>query len=404
MTNLAAMRIAVFLDQSFPPDSRVENEAYSLVEAGHEVHLFSLNFKKISPVREIVNGIQVHRVKAGKWLYKLSALAYTYPFFHNALKPAIKAFIELVKPEALHVHDMLIARAVIDVNDKSFHLPLTLDLHENRPEILQFYPHLKKFPGKQLIKIDAWRKAQNKLIKRADNVVLVTPEAIDQAVKDTGEPASKFIAVPNTITPEIYLNYPIDAAVVKRFKKGFDIVYVGDTGLRRGLDTALYALELIIQEVPQAQLVVVGKSTEDNVLQSIVQERGLSAHVLFEGWQDVSLFPSYIKGAEVCISPLHRNLHHDTTLANKLFQYMAGERPVVVSDCPSQANIVNEVGCGLIHEAGNARQLAAHLLELYKNPTRARLMGGNGKKAILNKYNWKNTSQALIQHYANLSS
>ena len=67
MTNLAAMRIALFLDQSFPPDSRVENEAHSLVEAGHEVHLFSLNFKKLSPARETVNGIQVHRIKAGKW-------------------------------------------------------------------------------------------------------------------------------------------------------------------------------------------------------------------------------------------------------------------------------------------------------------------------------------------------
>lgn len=396
------MRIAVILDQSFPPDSRVENEAYSLIKAGHEVHMFSLNFKGLVPAFEEVNGIQVHRYSAGKLLYKSSALAYDWNLFHKQVEKKIKSFIDQIKPEAIHVHDMLIAKAVMDVNDKYFHLPLTLDLHENRPEIMQFYPHLQKGPAKWLVSIDRWKKAQRELIKRADKVVMVTPEAIDVAVHETGEERSKFIALPNTIEPELYLNYPIKKEVLRKYRKGFDIVYVGDTGLRRGLDTALKALKLILPEVPQAQLVLVGHSTEDQYLHEIVEQEGLSANVLFEGWQDVSLFPSYIKGAEVCISPLKRNKHHDTTLANKLFQYMAGERPVVASDCPSQVNIIASCDCGLIHKADDAEDMATQLLELYKNPARARELGENGKRAVLERYNWHQTSAPLLAHYAKL--
>jgi len=396
------MKIGFFLDQSFPPDSRVENEAYSLIKAGHEVHLFSLDFDKKAPSEERINGIHVHRYKAGKLIYKLSALAYSNKWFQRLISKKISTFIEEVNPDVLHVHDMVIAQSVMDVNEGFWNKPLVLDLHENRPEIMQYYPHLKKFPGKQLIKIERWRKKQSELMKRADHVILVTKEAIKVACIDTGLPIEKFTDVANTIEPDIYWSYELDKSIIRRFKKGFDIVYVGDTGLRRGTDTAIEAIKLLINKIPEIQLVLVGKSTEDQVLKQRVFELGLTSNVLFEGWQDVSRFPSYIEGAEVCISPLHRNKHHDTTFANKLFQYMAGERPVVVSDCDAQSNVVKETNCGLIFEAGNAEQLADRLLELYKNPLRAKEYGVNGKQAVIDKYNWKETSKGLISLYEKL--
>jgi len=396
------MKIGFFLDQSFPPDSRVENEAYSLIKAGHEVHLFSLDYDKKGPSNEEINGIHVHRYKAGRLIYKLSALAYTNGWFKKLISKNIEAFIDVVRPDVLHVHDMVIAETVMDVNDANYNKPLVLDLHENRPEIMQFYPHLKKFPGKQLIRIGEWRKKQSELIKRADHVILVTKEAIEVAAFETSLTKEKFTDVANTVEPDIYWNYKMDREIIKRYKKGFDIVYVGDTGLRRGTDTAIAAIKLLINKIPEIQLVLVGKSTEDEFLKQKVFELGLTSNVLFEGWQDVSNFPSYIEGAEVCISPLHRNKHHDTTFANKLFQYMAGARPVVVSDCDAQANVVNETNCGLVFEAGNAQELADCLNELYKNPHRAKEYGENGKQAVVDKYNWNETSKGLIALYQRL--
>lgn len=396
------MKIGFFLDQSFPPDSRVENEAYSLIKAGHEVHLFSLDYDKKGPAKEEINGIKVHRYNAGKLIYKLSALSYTNGWFKKLVVKKIKNFINDIMPDVLHVHDMVIAEAVMEVNDTNFHKPLVLDLHENRPEIMQFYPHLKKFPGKQLINIGKWKEKQLELIKRADHVVLVTKEAINVAASETNIAVEKFTDVANTVEPDIYWNYKLDKKIISKFKKGFDIVYVGDTGLRRGTDTAIDAINLLINKIPEIQLVLVGQSSEDELLKRKVFELGLTSNVLFEGWKDVSKFPSYIEGAEVCISPLHRNKHHDTTFANKLFQYMAGERAVIVSNCDAQANVVKETDCGLIFKAGDAKDLADCLLELYKNPLRAKEYGMNGKKAVMDKYNWEETSKGLISLYKRL--
>ncbi len=396
------MRIGVFLDQSFPPDSRVENEAYSLVKAGHEVHLFSLNYKGLTPAYEEYKGIHVHRIKVSQIIYKLSALAYTFSFYHNALKPAIRQFIDKVKPDAIHVHDMLMAKAVLDVN-KKIKLPLTLDLHENRPEILRFYPHLNRFPTKQLISIEAWRKAQNQLIKSADNVVMVTPEAIEDAVKETSEPTSKFFHVANTIELDIYGEYPLDKEIQDRFSGGFNLVYVGDTGTRRGIDTAIQALAILKDKVNDLKLIVVGKSSQDVDSKQLAEKLGVSDLIQWEGWQDVSLFPSYISTANVCLSPLHRNKHHDTTLANKLFQYMASEKPVIVSDCPSQVNVIEGSECGMVHEAENPESLAQCILEYYDDSELLRTHGINARQAVESKYNWSITSKGLIDHYAYLS-
>ena len=38
------MKIGMILDETFPPDPRVENEAVTLINAGHEVFLFCLTY------------------------------------------------------------------------------------------------------------------------------------------------------------------------------------------------------------------------------------------------------------------------------------------------------------------------------------------------------------------------
>lgn len=398
---IAFVKIAMFLDQSFPPDSRVENEAFSLIRAGHEVHLFSLERDSSRPKREIWNGIEVHRFEISDLTYRLSALAYTVPFYHRSIQNSIVTFIESVKPDVLHIHDMLIARAVFEANAR-FNIKTVLDLHENRPEIMQFYPHLKKFPGKYLIKPLAWKKWQKRLMQMADHVILVTEEAKEVAVQEEGIDPSKIEVVPNSIEANIYYQYKLETEIQNRFQGHFNIVYVGDTGLRRGTDTAIQALALLAAKIPEAQLILVGKSSEVNQLKELAASLGVEDKVVFEGWQDVSLFPSYIATADVCISPLHRNKHHDTTFANKIFQYMAGAKPLLVSDCPPQVRVVNQANCGLVFQAENAKDMAEKLLQLYTKKENAINLGVNGKSALDEQFDWSITSKGLIDLYSNM--
>jgi len=393
------MRIGMILDKTFPPDSRVENEAVSLISEGHEVYLFCLHYGNSKPSEDI-NGIKVVRYKSNKLEYKLSALAYTFSAYHKLMKPKITDFIRSNKIEWLHIHDMAIAEAVFSAN-KKFSLPVTLDLHENRPEIMKHYGHVKSWKGKLLISPEKWAIAQKSLINRADKVIVVTEEAKNKIMLEVDINEGNIVVVPNTVHQEIYNRYDLEQEIINEYKGNFTVLYLGDTGLRRGTDTAIKAVSSLSDEIPNLKLVLVGENkAEDRHLHDLVQEFKCEAFVDFKGWQDVSLFPSYVLAADVCISPLKRNPHHDTTYANKLFQYMALGKPVIVSDSTAQAKVVKSTSSGLIHKAENINDLAEKLAFIYNNKTTAEKMGSNGKHAIEEKWNWLTTSKGLIDLYS----
>ena len=395
------MKIGMLLDTTYPPDSRIDNEASFLIAQKHEVHLFNLNYKNLLS-REEIRQIKVYRYAASMLTYKLSALAYDWPFYHQLIKNKIAAFIEESGVEVLHVHDMLIAKAVIEVN-KKYKLPLVLDLHEDRPEIMKYYRHVKAFPGKYLINLKRWAQAQDELIKNVDRVVVVTDYAKAAIAERNVKSAAHIHVVPNIVNPEIFLSYAIDENILQSMQGSFNVLYVGDTATRRGTDTAIKSIALLKDKIPHIKLWIVGKSTEDEQLKALASALSLTQQVVFAGWQDVSLFPSYIKGADVCISPLKRNKHHDTTYANKIFQYMALGKPLVVSDCTAQAAVVEQAACGLIHKADDVASLADGILKLYKEPDLAQQMGNAGKQSLLNQFDYVKSLRELASLYQELA-
>lgn len=386
----------MILDKPFPPDPRVENEAISLIAQGHEVYLFCLTYD--TPMDETLNGIHVRRYKCSNLAYKLSALAYTVPFYRWAMAPKTRHFLKENNIECIHIHDMQIADTVFRINT-SLKLPTVLDLHENRPEIMKFYKHVNSRYGKLLIDLNKWEQAEKKLIGQTDKLIVVTEEAKQEALQYKNIEPENIVVVPNTIHPEIYLKYAVDRAIISRFEDTFNILYLGDTGLRRGTDTAIMAVSKLIEKIPNVKLILVGESSADGYLRSLADDLKVAKYVAFEGWQDVSLFPSYVSAAQVCISPLKRNKHHDTTFANKLFQYMAMGKPVVVSDSIAQANVVLNENCGLVHKAEDVEDLAAKLLHIFLNKKEADRMGIAGEQAVHQRWNWNVTSLDLIGMY-----
>ncbi len=394
------MKIGMILDKSFPPDPRVENEALALISSGHEVFLFCLTYQQESN-EETIKGIEVKRYLSNNLEYKLSALSYTMPFYRKMMSKKIAHFLKVNEIDIIHVHDMVVAEAVIEANEV-LQLPVVLDLHENRPEIMKTYPHLNKFPGNLLISTDTWKRKEGALVKKADRTIVVTEEAKTELLNRLGIPDRKIVVVPNTVKSTFYNDFLIEQAILEKYKDKFVILYLGDTGLRRGLLSMIEALGIIGKDkalIKQMKLVIVGKNSSDKVLKSRVEALGLERIVDFEGWQDITLFPSYLKAANIGISPLHRNLHHDTTYANKLFQYMSFAIPVLASDALAQKNLIEEVNSGLVHKEKDTVEIAEKILILFRDPNLSKELGLNGKRFIEEKFCWEKVSGNLKDLY-----
>lgn len=395
------MKIGMILDAEFPPDPRVENEAISLVKAGFDVFLFCLSYQTSN--QENYKGIEVRRYQSSKLEYKLSALTYTIPLYTNAMKQKIHHFISENDIDALHVHDIRVAEAVYRANTIK-KLPVVLDLHDNYPEVMKFYPHLQKFPGKYIISPKKWKRKESEFIHKADQVITVSPEFIQSLEDRFPKLKSKFKLVPNTIRKSFYSDYTIDESITERFKNNFTLLYLGDTHIRRGLETAIKAIPNLIDEIPNIKLVIVGKNTTDYILKDLVKELNVSAYVSFEGWQNMNLFQSYILASDICISPLQRNIQHDMAYANKLFQYMSFAKSILVSDAIAQKRLVEQIDAGLVHTEKEPKDFADKVIQLYRNPSERESFGKNGEAYIKNEFHWEQTSLELITLYKNLQN
>ena len=392
------MKIGMILDAKYPTDPRVTNEANALIKSGNEIFLFCLSYNKKFKKREVINGINVFRFYCSWLTYKLSALAYTFPFYKWIMSNKIKRFIKESNIEVLHIHDLQIASSVFNAN-RSFNLNITLDLHENRPEIMKSYKHVNSFLGKMLIYPSKWKKAEERYCKRSNSVIVVTDLAKKELVDRIKIDESKVLVFSNSVSKSFYSDFKLNNQIIEKYSDSFVLLYLGNTSKRRGLETVLKSIPKIIKSISNFKLVIVGSSSFDKELIKIVEEYNISKFVDFEGWKSEDLFPSYINVADLGISPLHSNLHHDTTYANKLFQYMSLGCPILCSDVNAQKSLLDAYNVGLLFRSEDSSDLTEKLLKLYLNLSLRNQMSENCINAIQNHLNNDIISKDLVKYY-----
>jgi len=86
----------------------------------------------------------------------------------------------------------------------------------------------------------------------------------------------------------------------------------------------------------------------------------------------------------------------------KMFEYMAAGIPVIASDFPLWRDIVEGSRCGLCVDPRDPAAIAAAIDHLAAHPQLAREMGANGRRAVLERYNWEIEADKLIAFYADL--
>lgn len=388
-------RIGMILDDSFPPDPRVENESACLINQGYSVFLLVLGVKQ-EHTHDLHPQLHVEYIDLPHWVRKkASALAYTLPIYHAVIFRSIRRFILERKIDLIHVHDLRVARAVFWANHKD-RLPLILDLHENRPAIMKHYAHVKSFPGNLLISAKRWAKFEVELCNRAAKTIVVTNEAMHTYLSQKNIPREKLHVVANTVDDRfLQRSFQVAESADK-----VSFIYIGDTSERRGLMDVINAVAILPDEViKKIEVQILGESSFQPQLQAQVRRFDLEGCVKLLGWVDYDGIHRQLQQSHVGLCPLHRNEHHDTTYANKLFQYMAYGLALLVSDCSAQANLVVEEKCGSVHRAGAVDEIASSITWYSENKAALHLQGRSGFAGLRKKHSLRSVQQSLALLY-----
>ena len=391
------MKIGMILDAIYPSDARVTNECEELIKNGHEVYLFCVSYQKNYIKSEIINGIKVRRYYCSSLTYKLSALANDFPFYSILMKSKIKDFVHKNNIDRMHIHDIQIAKAAVAIC-KKYNLKYTLDLHENRHEIMKSYKHVNSFLGKLLISVKRWKKAEEEYVSKAEKVIVVTHQAKKEIIKRCKISNDNVVVYPNTVRKSFYQNKDYDHELKKKYANNYVLLYIGNTSERRGLDTVLDSMISLAKEVPEIKLIIIGKSSYDNKIKSKINRLKISSLVDFVGWQKEEDLYKYLLISDIGLSPLYRNQHHDTTYANKIFQYISFNVPLLCSDSIAQAELVSKFNCGKIFKEKNVEDFISNLLLMIKNKELYSKLQKNCYDAIT-KLNNSEVSKDLIKIY-----
>jgi glycosyltransferase involved in cell wall biosynthesis len=386
------MKILMVLERDFPPDLRVENEIKSLINAGHTVSLACYGLKNETRTFNW-NACVVYKKQIPKLIYKSSVGALKFPFYFNFWKKHLNAIISEIKPDAIHIHDLPLAR--LGSYFKSKHaIKFVLDLHENWPAYLEVSSHTNRFLGKILSSINQWKRYELEQCKKADTVIVVVDEAKER-LEQLGITKNKIITVSNYPELSDFENISTD------FQKTEQIVlfYAGGITEHRGLQYIINALPLLNQPKRTIELRIFGEGNYTDTLKNMVKRLNISHFVRFFGQVPYKRVLEELVQADITLIPHTKNNHTDSTIPHKLFQYILAGKPVLVSNCKPIERIVNQINAGAVYAWNNPNEAASKLEWIINNLET--FNAAKLKQTIKEQYNWNNEVKKLLKVYEN---
>lgn len=347
-------------------------EAKALVVAGYDVTLIAQHTKD-----EKVDGVHIIAVPEA-----INRVDRIIRVCFQILKLALKQ-----KADIYHFHDpeLLPVGVLLKVSGKK----VVYDVHEDLPEQIMskyYIPHWQRRPVALLAGL-----IEKRLSSMFDCIITATDPIRE-----------KFKRHKNVVSIGNFPLLDMDKIYGRNTHSEGDcvsLIYAGGLTKVRGIGQVVRALEFLPGTV---KLILLGefspKTYEDKV-------RGLKGFekVRFLGLLDFKEVKKYLLSADIGIICFLPEKNHINSRPTKLFEYMEAGLPVVASDFTLWREIIDKSGCGICVDPTRPEKISEAIKYLSENPERARQMGNNGRKAVLEEYNWDNESRKFISIYDGLS-
>lgn len=219
---------------------------------------------------------------------------------------------------------------------------------------------------------------------RARRVIVNSPGFLP-FLDEYGVDRAKVCVVPNGVDPRPFR--PDDRAEDLRREWGADgrfvVVYAGALGPANALEVVLAAAAKLRDRPVLFVLVGDGKARADLV--RAASEQGLD-NVRFVAAVPKDEMPRVLAAADACVATLRDIPLFCTTYPNKVFDYMAAARPVLLSIDGVIREVVDGANAGIFVPPGDSAGLAAAVERMLADPAAAHDMGLRGRREVLERF------------------
>ena len=370
------MKICHITSIHSPFDVRIfHKECKSLARAGHEIAIIAPADVK----EQVVEGIRVLGISrsARRWQ-------------RARIWGELIGKISHLQPDVVHFHDPDLLLLALFV--KGCHL--IYDCHERNAVAMLNKPWLPKLlrrPAYQLVSF-----LEPALARKTAAIILVDDSQL-LTFQKTGKPLiviKNFPIVPEEIV--IPLDYQPKA-----------VVHVGAHARSRGCGVMIEAFDLVVQQIPDARLWLVGPFNHppyQKEVEQLISRRNLQNVAKLVGEVPYPEALKWVSRAAVGLIAYQAVSQYQECLPTKVLEYMAAGIPVVATDVPANRNIIEAADCGYLVEPAAPQAYAEAIIDLLTHPDKAKQLGLNGRRAVFDRYDWRMEEKKLLSTYSSIEN
>jgi len=377
----------------------------------HDVTVFTMNDDEGSlPTREIWRGIEIHRPihidisdslpdvvaedvkKWGRGLQFFSkVLMYNYLSASKLINELVRK--DEFKFDIVVAHDWLSIIAGIAIK-RELNLPLVFHVHSTEKG-------RTLGNGSEVISNLELRGG-----KTADMVITVS-NAMKEELRKLGFPEEKIRVCYNGVDPEKYDPNRVSKDEIAKIRQKYSlkeddlmIFFIGRLVWVKGVDKLIMAMPHILNEVPNAKLVIIGVGDMRGYLEKLVENLKIEENVKFRfefipeeerimhyAACDVAVFPSLYEPFGI-VTLEAMSMEKPVVVGAR---GVSGMREIVVPSGPNQ--------CGFHINPYDPKDIAWGIVNSIKDPAEKERLGKNGRKRVLENFTWDIVAKKTIELY-----
>jgi glycosyltransferase involved in cell wall biosynthesis len=399
----------MFVENAYPNDPRVRNEAETLTDAGYSVTVVGLR-KDGQPQSEVLRGVQVYRLPRLELFKKtpsehptllqrislrfksLFGYVIEYAYFTGACF-SMSIYIAFKHGfDVIHAHNPPDTLWLVALPWKLLGKKYVFDHHDLCPELYR-----SRYGARRDIVSRVLQLMELGNLKLA-NATIATNESYKQIQIQRGgrKPETIFVVRNGPNGNRMRIHPPSER--LRSMGKTI-LIYIGALNPQDGVDYLLRALSHLVFNLKREDFYCVimgaGDSLED--LRDLANTLKLDKFVELTGWISDEELQSNLAAADICLDPDPSSPLNDVSTWIKVMEYMACAKPIVTFDLKETRYSAQEAA--LYVPPNDEKKFAVAIIKLMDDPELRDRKGRFGRERVETELQWSVVSKNLVAAY-----
>ena len=405
-------KVLMWVENNFPQDTRVANEARLLADAGYKVAVIALRNQR-QAARETWNGIEIYRVPTLELFKKTVAgngsrlnllfvrlksfLGYVVEYLYFTSACLLVSTYVFVRRgfDVMHAHNppdtLFLAAVPFKLLGKKF----VFDQHDLCPELYRSRYSAAEGVYTRFLRMFEWCS-----LKLAD-VTIATNESYEQIQIERANKNPADIFVVRNGPNQMRMTSAAPSARLKGMNKSI-LCYVGSLNPQDGVDYLLRSLRHLLHGLKRSDFycVIMGSGDSLQDLRDLAGNLQLNGCVELTGFISDEDLQANLAAADICVDPDPSSPLNDVSTWIKVMEYMASAKPIVSFDLKETRFSARDAA--IYVEPNDEAEFAEAIAQLMDRPELQNKMGTYGRRRVEEELQWAKVGKNLLSAYETL--